>query len=138
MMGMWYQKSVWTIFMLYKKYNMHYKVYQTFNLRKNMFDPKKCCCSDNQYNFDVPWENVWLSDWRFHLKVSKTCYNMLIYWKIKYDSIKKNVYIILKNIPDSRKKNKAPFATTTALYEIWHLFSLAFLIKNLHVQGIIL
>lgn len=66
-----------------------------------MFDlKKKCCCSDNQYNFDVPWENVWHS--RFHLKVS----NMLIYWKIKYDSIKKNVYIILKNIPDSRKKTK--------------------------------
>lgn len=43
---------------------------------------------------------------------------MLIYRKIKYDSIKKNVYIILKNIPDSQKKNKAPFATTTALYEI--------------------
>lgn len=48
---------------------------------------KKCCCSDNQYNFDVPWENVWHS--RFDLKVSKTCYNMLIYWKIKYDLIKK-------------------------------------------------
>lgn len=24
-----------------------------------MFDlKKKCCCSDNQYNFDVPWENL--------------------------------------------------------------------------------
>lgn len=98
-----------------------------------MFDlKKKCCCSDNQYNFDVPWENVWHS--RFHLKVSKTCYNMLIYWKIKYDSIKKKCLHYLEKYPRFAKKNKARFATTTALYEIWHLFSLAFLIKNLHVQ----
>lgn len=86
-----------------------------------MFDlKKKCCCSDNQYNFDVPWENVWHS--RFHLKVSKTCYNMLIYWKIKYDSIKKMFTLSWKISQIREKKNKAPFATTTALYEIWHLF----------------
>lgn len=85
-----------------------------------MFDlKKKCCCSDNQYNFDVPWENVWHS--RFHLKVSKTCYNMLIYWKIKYDSIKKNVYIILKNIPDSRKKKQSPICNNYCI--IWNMTS---------------
>lgn len=51
--------------------------------------------------------------------------NMLSYAYLLKNKIwfnKKNVYIILKNIPDSRKKNKAPFATTTALYEIWHFF----------------
>lgn len=100
----------------------HHISISNLQFKKNLFDHKKCFCSDNQYNFDVPWENVWHS--RFHLKVSKTCYNMLIYWKIKYDSIKKNVYIILKNIPDSRKKPTKPHLQQLLHYMKYDIFFL--------------
>lgn len=82
-----------------------------FNLKK------KCCCSDNQYNFDVPWENVWHS--RFHLKVSKTCYNMLIYWKIKYDSVKK-MFTLSWKISQIREKNpQSPICNNYCI--IWNM-----------------
>lgn len=85
-----------------------------------MFDlKKKCCCSDNQYNFDVPWENVWHS--RFHLKVSKTCYNMLIYWKIKYDSVKK-MFTLSWKISQIREKNpQSPICNNYCI--IWNMTS---------------
>lgn len=85
-----------------------------------MFDlKKKFCCSDNQYNFDVPWENVWHS--RFHLKVSKTCYNMLIYWKIKYDSIKKMFTLSWKISQIREKKNQSPICNNYCI--IWNMIS---------------
>lgn len=84
-----------------------------------MFDlKKKCCCSDNQYNFDVPWENVWHS--RFHLKVSKTCYNMLIYWKIKYDPIKK-MFTLSWKISQIREKKQSPICNNYCI--IWNMTS---------------
>lgn len=85
-----------------------------------MFDlKKKCCCSDNQYNFDVPWENVWHS--RFHLKVSETCYNMLIYWKIKYDLIKK-MFTLSWKISQIREKNpQSPICNNYCI--IWNMTS---------------
>lgn len=85
-----------------------------------MFDlKKKCCCSDNQYNFDVPWENVWHS--RFHLKVSKTCYHMLIYWKIKYDSVKK-MFTLSWKISQIREKNpQSPICNNYCI--IWNMTS---------------
>lgn len=88
-----------------------------------MFDlKKKCCCSDNQYNFDVPWENVWHS--RFHLKVSKTCYNMLIYWKIKYDSVKK-MFTLSWKISQIREKNpQSPICNNYCI--IWNMTSFFF------------
>lgn len=86
-----------------------------------MFDlKKKCCCSDNQYNFDVPWENVWHS--RFHLKVSKTCYNMLIYWKIKYDSIKKKCLHYLEKYPRFAKKKTKPHLQQLLHYMKYDIF----------------
>lgn len=116
----------------------HHISISNLQFKKNMFDlKKKCCCSDNQYNFDVPWENVWHS--RFHLKVSKTCCNMLIYWKIKYDSIKKMFTLSWKISQIREKKKQSPICNNYCI--IWNMtsfFSLAFLIKNLHVQGIIL
>lgn len=85
-----------------------------------MFDlKKKCCCSDNQYNFDVPWENVWHS--RFHLKVSKTCYNMLIYWKIKYDSIKK-MFTLSWKISQIREKKTKPHLQQLLHYMKYAIF----------------
>lgn len=85
-----------------------------------MFDlKKKCCCSDNQYNFDVPWENVWHS--RFHLKVSKTCYNMLIYWKIKYDSIKK-MFTLSWKISQIREKKTKPHLQQLLHYTKYDIF----------------
>lgn len=85
-----------------------------------MFDlKKKCCCSDNQYNFDVPWENVWHS--RFHLKVSKTCYNMLIYWKIKHDSIKKMFTLSWKISQIREKKKQSPICNNYCI--IWNMTS---------------
>lgn len=85
-----------------------------------MFDlKKKCCCSDNQYNFDVPWENVWHS--RFHLKVSKTCYNMLIYWKIKYDSIKK-MFTLSWKISQIREKKPKPHLQQLLYYMKYDIF----------------
>lgn len=85
-----------------------------------MFDlKKKCCCSDNQYNFDVPWENVWHS--RFHLKVSKTCYNMLIYWKIKYDSVKK-MFTLSWKISQIREKKPKPHLQQLLHYMKYDIF----------------
>lgn len=85
-----------------------------------MFDlKKKCCCSDNQYNFDVPWENVWHS--RFHLKVSKTCYNKLIYWKIKYDSVKKMFTLSWKISQIREKTPQSPICNNYCI--IWNMTS---------------
>lgn len=71
------------------------------------------------YNFDVPWENVWHS--RFHLKVSKTCYNMLIYWKIKYDSIKK-MFTLSWKISQIREKKTKPHLQQLLHYMKYDIF----------------
>lgn len=100
----------------------HHISISNLQFKKNMFDlKKKCCCSDNQYNFDVPWENVWHS--RFHLKVSKTCYNMLIYWKIKYDSIKK-MFTLSWKISQIREKKTKPHLQQLLHYMKYDIFFL--------------
>lgn len=99
----------------------HHISISNLQFKKNLFDHKKCFCSDKQYNFDVPWENVWHS--RFHLKVSKTCYNMLIYWKIKYDSIKK-MFTLSWKISQIREKKTKPHLQQLLHYMKYDIFFL--------------